>query len=105
MKEENGLKEVLAYLASKTFLSSVLIAAVMFALLYIIKQYLIKKVAYTGKNEQHKNTFIGVVFNILQYVVIAVAVVIILHLHGVNVTSILAGIGIAATIVGPPPNG
>ena len=100
MKEENGLKEVLAYLASKTFLSSVLIAAVMFALLYIIKQYLIKKVAYTGKNEQHKNTFIGVVFNILQYVVIAVAVVIILHLHGVNVTSILAGIGIAATIVG-----
>lgn len=100
MKEENGLQEVVNYLISKTFMSSVLVAVIMFALLYIIKQYLIKKVAYTGKNEQHKNTFIGVVFNILQYIVVVVAIVIILHLHGVNVTSILAGIGIAATIIG-----
>ena len=100
MKDGKGLKEIFDYLTSKTFISSVLVVAIMIALLYIIKQYLIKKVAYTGKNEQHKNTFIGVVFNILQYVVIVVAVVIVMHLHGVNVTSILAGIGIAATIVG-----
>ena len=100
MKDGKGLKEIFDYLTSKTFISSVLVVVIMIALLYIIKQYLIKKVAYTGKNEQHKNTFIGVVFNILQYVVIVVAVVIVMHLHGVNVTSILAGIGIAATIVG-----
>ena len=100
MKTDTGLKEVVAYLTSKAFLSSVLIVIIMMALLYVIKQYLIKKVAYTGKNEQHKNTFIGVVFNILQYVVVVASIVIIMHLHGVNVTSILAGIGIAATIVG-----
>ncbi len=100
MKNRNELNEVIDYLLSKTFLLSVLIVVIMMVLLYVIKQYLIKKVAYTGKNEQHKNTFIGVVFNILQYVVVVVAIVIVLHLHNVNITSILAGIGIAATIVG-----
>ena len=55
---------------------------------------------YTGKDDQHRNTFIGVIFSVVQYLVIIAAVVIILRLHGVNVISIFTGLGIVATIIG-----
>ncbi len=92
--------KLLAYLQSGAFIGSVIIIIVLLLSLRIIKQYLIKKVAYSGKDEQHKNTFIGVLFGILQYIVVICAVVLILHLNGVNVASILAGLGIMATIIG-----
>lgn len=94
------MKEIIDYLTSEAFIFSVLIIAVSLFLLKIIKKYLIKKVAYTGKDEQHRNTFIGVIFSIVQYLVIVAAVVIIMRLHGVNVISIVTGLGIMATIVG-----
>ncbi len=90
----------MAYLQSGAFLGSVLVVIITSLILRFIKQYLIKKVAYSGKDDQHKNTFIGVIFGILQYVVVICAAVIILHLNGVNVASILAGLGIMATIIG-----
>lgn len=96
----NTFDKALNYLTSSEFIASVVVFAIASTLLYIIKQYLIKKVAYSGKSEQHKNTFIGMLFNVLQYLVIVVAAVIILHLNGVNVGSILAGLGIVATIIG-----
>jgi small-conductance mechanosensitive channel len=94
------VKEVTEYLTSGAFTISALIIIVTFLLLAIIKKYLIKKVAYTGKDEQHRNTFIGVVFSVIQYLVIVAAVVIVLRLHGVNIFSIVTGLGIMATIIG-----
>jgi len=94
------MKETIQYLTSKTFMLSFLVAVVTFVLLHVIKKYLVKKVAYTGKDDQHRNTFIGVIFSVVQYLVIIAAVVIILRLHGVNVISIFSGIGIVATIIG-----
>jgi small-conductance mechanosensitive channel len=94
------MKEVLEYLGSGTFFKSVLVVIITIILLGIIKKYLVKKVAYTGKDEQHRNTFIGVIFSVVQYLVIVVAVVIILRLHGVNIMSIVTGLGILATIIG-----
>lgn len=94
------MEEILNYITSTAFVGSAAVAIITFVLLFVIKKYLIKKVAYTNKDEQHKNTFIGVIFNILQYVVIIAAIVIIMDLHGVNVTSIVTGLGIMATIVG-----
>lgn len=97
MKNLNSIGE---YLTSAAFLGSVLVLCLMFVLLSVIKKYLIKKVAYTNKNEQHQNTFIGMVFGVLQYVVVLGCLVIILKLNGVDVTSIVAGLGIIATLVG-----
>ena len=94
------MKETIQYLTSQTFMLSFLVAVVTFVLLHVIKKYLVKKVAYTGKDDQHRNTFIGVIFSVVQYLVIIAAVVIILRLHGVNVISIFTGLGIVATIIG-----
>lgn len=79
---------------------SIVIIVITFLLLTFIKKYLIKKVAYTNKDEQHKNTFIGVFFNLLQYLVVIVAIILVLKVNGYNITSIIAGLGIMATIVG-----
>ena len=95
-----GSENIFAYFYSPAFLGSLAILAVMFALLVLIKKYLIKKVAYTGKDEQHKNTFLGIIFSIFQYLVILIAAVAVLRLHGVNIISIVTGLGIVATIIG-----
>lgn len=94
------MKETIQYLTSQTFILSVLIAVLTLMMLNFIKKYLIKKVAYTSKDEQHRNTFIGVIFSVAQYLVIVLVVIIILRLHGVNVLSIVTGLGIMATIIG-----
>ena len=90
----------IGYFASKAFLGSLATVAVASLMLWVIKQYLIKKIAYTSKNDQHKNTFVGMIFNVMQYLVVVLMIVLVLKLHGVNVASILAGLGIMATIIG-----
>lgn len=96
----NDIKDVGTYFSSPAFFASVVIICITVILLVVIKKYLIKKVAYTTKSEQHQNTFIGVIFSLLQYLVVLTCVVLILKLHGVNVTSIVAGLGIVATLIG-----
>ena len=94
------INDVGNYFTSSAFFGSVVIIGITVILLVVIKKYLIKKVAYTTKSEQHQNTFIGVIFSLLQYLVILGCVVLVLKLHGVNVTSIVAGLGIVATLIG-----
>ena len=98
---EEGFRDILEYFSSKAFLMSALIGVITLANFWLIKQFLIKKVAYsTGKDEQHRNTFLGVFFNSLQYVVTIVAFVLIMKFHGIDIGGIFAGLGIMATIVG-----
>lgn len=96
------MEELINYLFSKTFLETIALIAIMVVLLVIIKNYLIKRVAYKtySKDDQKKSSFVGIIFNVLQYLVILLTVFFILKIHGVNVTGMLAGIGIVATIVG-----
>lgn len=96
----NDLQDLGTYFASKAFLASAVVVCITIVLLSVIKKYLIKKVAYTNKAEQKQNTFIGVIFNLLQYVVVLVCAVLVLQFHGVNVTSIIAGLGIVGAMVG-----
>ena len=93
-------ESILDFITSRGFYGSLIVIVITGLILRVIKQYLIKKVAYSGKDDQHKNTFVGVIFSVLQYVVILTAIVLIMHFNGINVVSILAGLGIAATIVG-----
>lgn len=94
------MKDFVNYVTSLAFLESITIAIIMFVLLYVIKKYLIKKVAYTNKDETHKNTLKGVVFNVLQYVIILTSIFCILTVNGLDVTGLITGLGIVATIIG-----
>ena len=95
------MKNFINYITSTVFLESLLMIVIMAILLVIIKRYLIKRLAYKiHKNVDRKASFIGVVFSCLQYIVVLVTIFVILNIHGVDVTGMLAGIGIVATIVG-----
>jgi len=94
------MSDVIDYLLSTDFLVSVVIIAITFVIMWFIKQYLIKKVAYTNQDEKHKNTFIGVLFNALQYLIILIAIFLIMKVNGVDVGGMFTGLGIAATIIG-----
>lgn len=78
---------------------SIFVVVVTIAILIFIKRVLIKKVAYKH-NGKHKNTSLGLVFNILQYVVVILGIFAFLSVNGIDVTGVLAGLGIFATIVG-----
>lgn len=86
-------------ISKEAFALSVLCVAIIIALLIFIKNILIKKVAYKD-GKKKRNTLLGIIFNILQYVVIIVGIFAILTINGVNVTGLLAGLGVVATIVG-----
>ena len=100
MNKTDNINTFWNYLNSQTFISSAIVIIIAIVLMYVIKQFLIKKVAYTGKKDQHKNTYIGVIFNVLQYVVLIAATVIVLKINGVDVGSILTGLGLLGMIIG-----
>ncbi len=100
MTENKKIVEILKYFISEDFFFSLIVVAITIGIMYFIKQYLIKKVAYTSKSTQHRNTLIGVLFNVLQYLVVLAAIIIIMKLHNVEIKSILTGLGVMATIVG-----
>lgn len=78
---------------------SILVVLLTLVILAFIKRVLIKKVAYKHNNK-HKNTSLGLIFNILQYVVGVLGIFAFLSVNGIDVTGVLAGLGIFATIVG-----
>lgn len=85
--------------ALPSLLKSLIVIGITIIALIFIKQYLIKKVAYRSRKE-NLNTVDGLIFNLLQYVVIIVAIFVILTVNGIKVSGLLASLGIAATVVG-----
>lgn len=95
------MENLLAFITSKAFYESLIVIVVLALILTFIKRFLIKKVAYAKRKKgDKKNTLLGLIFNILQYVVIITSIFVILTVNGVNVTGMLAGLGVAATIIG-----
>ena len=83
-----------------SILFSILVVVITFFILHFVKTNLIKKVSYENENEAHVGSFVGMIFNVLQYVIVIIAIIIILRINGFNVTSLIAGLGIIATIIG-----
>ncbi len=85
-------------------ISSAIIIAIAFFLYFIIKYILhsfLKKVNnQNSKNTHKKQTVIKLMLNIFKYAVIIFTILIILQIFGVNVTSIIAGLGIATAVIG-----
>lgn len=93
------MKELGKYFTSPAFFGSLAIVIALIAALTFIKNVLIKQVAYKN-GKKKRNTGLGMIFNILQYIVIIAALFGILSVNGINVTALVAGLGIVATIVG-----
>lgn len=73
-------------------------------IIYSILKKTIKKIVSKGKKAKLKNqridTLIGLITNIIKYVIVIIVVVGILGTYGINVSSIIAGLGVTTAIVG-----
>ena len=82
---------------------STLILIICILLYIIIDDIFIKKIVGTkfkffdGKRSK---TYIKLIRNIIKYVLIIIAVILILQVNGINVSSMLAGVGIISIIIG-----
>ena len=59
-----------------------------------------KKYVAAGKAKGEKATLVRVMFGILQFLIVLGAVLIILQMNGVNINSVVAGLGLLSAIVG-----
>ena len=88
---------------SKEIIISIVIAIVAIVVYFILKKF-IRKIIEKHENNKNvsrkKKTYIKLFSNILKYLILIIAVLAILQVNGVNVSSLVAGLGVASVIVG-----
>ena len=96
----NTIEIIMKILNSKIFYSIVIV--VVSFLIFRGFNHLIKKARHTNTNNRaFKNkTIIGITLSSLRYIMMIVVVLMLLQVNGVNVSSMLAGVGIISAIVG-----
>lgn len=71
---------------------------------YKVLKNLVKKIGNKSKNSKVKSqrvdTLIGLIQNIIKYIIVFIVIISILATFGVNVTSLVAGLGVTTAIVG-----
>lgn len=96
------LDAILKFLCSKEVYGTIIIIFITF-ILYRIVYAIIDRTNIRGKDELEKKrrtTIIMLFKNIAKYVLIILMVIALLSLYGFNITSLLAGIGVAGAVVG-----
>lgn len=84
---------------------SPIITIIIGVIIYEILAKIIKSLLKKGKEKRIKNsqrveTLMSLVLNIIKYIIVAIVILTILSTWGVNVTSIVAGLGITTAIIG-----
>lgn len=96
------LDKIVEIIISKEFYIPVITIIITIILVKISKNVVAKFIKKDSKTLESKrrNTVIALVENIVKYIIIIFAVLVILSSWGVNVTSIIAGLGIAGVVAG-----
>ena len=69
-------------------------------MLYVIVHYLVKQGSVTKRLRENNNTYILTAFSYVKYIYFLIISLILLQLNGVNVSAMLAGLGIAGVVIG-----
>lgn len=79
-----------------------LIIFIITLIIVILEQNVIKKVEKrdSQKDEKKKNTYINIIGKIIKYITLILGIVWMLQENGINVSSVLAGLGIVSVITG-----
>lgn len=91
------------FLFSKNFYITIAIIVISFILYEITKKVLnkfISKVKNDTRIDNRKRTYLRLFNNILKYIVLIVILVVILQVNNINVSSIVAGLGLISVIAG-----
>ena len=93
--------EVISNLFKSNLIHSIIVIIVSFFIYKIVKHFFIKGNAVVSEKLNNKSkTYLRLITSILRYVFIIITVLIILEINGINVSSMLAGVGIISVILG-----
>ena len=81
-------------------LFSILISIIIYNIFVMIIGAGINKSGFGNLNEKKKATYLKMLKSIVRYVLLVINVLIILKIFGINITSMLAGVGIIGIIIG-----
>lgn len=97
------MKEFLSNTMTKEIYVSLAIIIVG-VIIYIFSKKIIKKIITKNENnpklDKKKKTYLKLFNNILKYILLVIAFIVILQVNGINVTSIMASLGVISVIVG-----
>ena len=96
---ENNINNVLGTLKEINIIQSVIIIVISIILYKVIAHFLNKSEKRLLSNKKSR-TYIRLIRNIIRYIFIILTVLVLLQINGINVSSILAGVGIAGAIIG-----
>lgn len=103
-----NLENILEQVFTPKIMESIIVAVVLFAVYFILKRIVDKVLLKTNKinikaknkREKKKNTYLKIVKSSLKYIYLLLILFIILQINGVNVSSIIAGVGVVSVIIG-----
>ena len=77
-----------------------LISIIVSVIIYNVFVKIISKGSSNKASNKKKNTYLKMFKSIVRYVLIVINILIILNIYGINITSMLAGVGIISIIIG-----
>lgn len=93
--------EIISNLLKSNFVHSIIVIIVSFCIYKIVKHFFIKGNAVVSEKLNNKSkTYLRLITSILRYVFVIITILIILEINGINVSSMLAGVGIISVILG-----
>jgi len=93
--------EVISNLFKSNLIHSIIVIIVSFFIYKIVKHFFIKGNAVVSEKLNNKSkTYLRLITSILRYVFVIITILIILEINGINVSSMLAGVGIISVILG-----
>ncbi len=99
LAERCFMEKIIAYITSASAISSVIAVGVGVLLFFLLKKLYTRYIASDRSKGQHA-TFVRVAFSVARFMLIAITVLWVLQLNGVNVSSAVAGLGLLSAIIG-----
>lgn len=97
------MEAVLKYFSSSRFIISLCIAIAALVVWLLVRQIIHRfadRITSAGTLSGRRQTYLALFLNIVRGLLVLAALILILQIHGVNVSSLVAGLGIVGAIVG-----
>lgn len=97
------MEAVLKYFGSSRFIISLCIAIAALVVWLLVRQIIHRfadRITSSGSLSGRRQTYLALSLNIVRGLLVLAALILILQIHGVNVSSLVAGLGIVGAIVG-----
>ena len=97
------MEEVLKNVVENKLIASIVIIIISTLIYNIVSRLILrtrKSNAYNEKVNKKKKTYIRLISNFIKYAFVTITVLILLQVNGINVSSMLAGVGIASAVIG-----